>query len=230
MLTVDEIHTYYGESHVLQGVSLAIAPGQLICLFGRNGAGKTTTVRSIIGLTHPRRGSVRFQARDVTRLAPERIARLGVGFVPQGHKIFRDLSVQENLEFAARPKRGPWDLSRAYRTFPRLEERRHNRGNQLSGGEQQMLSFARALLTNPTLLLMDEPSDGLAPMVVQEIAQIVAEVKRQGISVLLVEQNLALGLTVADRCYVLNRGAIVYEGSPADLRADEQVKQRYLGV
>jgi len=229
VLNVESIHTYYGESHVLQGVSLDIAPGELVCLFGRNGAGKTTTVRTIIGLVRPRSGSVRFAGREVAGMPPERIARLGVGLVPQGHRIFRDLSVQENLQFAANPKKGPWDLARAYRTFPRLEERKSNHGNQLSGG-QQMLALARALLANPKLILMDEPSDGLAPLILREIGQIIADVKQQGLSVLLVEQNLTLGLSVADRCYVLNKGVTVYEGSPSDLRKDEQIKHRYLGV
>jgi branched-chain amino acid transport system ATP-binding protein len=230
VLSVDSIHTYYGDSHVLQGVSLELQPGELVCLFGRNGAGKTTTVRSIIGFSRPRSGSVRFAGQDVTGMAPERIAKLGVGLVPQGHKIFRDLTVQENLQFAARPKKGPWDVARAYRAFPRLEERKKNRGDQLSGGEQQMLSLARALLSNPSLLLMDEPSDGLAPLIIREIAQIIAEIKLQGLSVLLVEQNLTLGLSVADRCYVLNKGVTVYEGLPNDLRGDEQIRHRYLGV
>ena len=230
MLSVESIHTYYGESHVLQGVSLEIAPGELVCLFGRNGAGKTTTVRSIIGLARPRSGKVRFAGRDLTGMPPERIARLGVGLVPQGHRIFRDLSVQENLQFAARPKKGPWNLARAYQTFPRLEERKHNRGDQLSGGEQQMLALARALLANPDLILMDEPSDGLAPLILRAIGQIIADLKGQGLSVLLVEQNLALGLSVADRCYVLSKGATVYEGAPADLRQNEPIKHRYLGV
>jgi branched-chain amino acid transport system ATP-binding protein len=230
VLSVDSIHTYYGDSHVLQGVSLELQPGELVCLFGRNGAGKTTTVRSIIGFSRPRSGSVRFAGQDVTGMAPERIAKLGVGLVPQGHKIFRDLTVQENLQFAARPKRGPWDLARAYKTFPRLEERKRNHGDQLSGGEQQMLSLARALLSNPALLLMDEPSDGLAPLIIREIALIIAEIKLQGLSVLLVEQNLTLGLSVADRCYVLNKGITVYEGLPEDLRGNEQIRHRYLGV
>jgi ABC-type branched-chain amino acid transport systems, ATPase component len=230
VLAVEDIHSYYGDSHVLQGVSLTIRPEELVCILGRNGAGKTTTIRSIIGLTCPRRGRVAFGDREVTGMPPERIAGLGIGLVPQGRKIFSDLTVQENLLFAARPKLGSWNLARAYKAFPRLQERKHNRGNQLSGGEQQMLSIARALLANPKLLLMDEPSDGLAPMIIREIGEIIAEVRREGLSVLLVEQNLALGLGLADRCYVLNKGVTVYEGSPDDLRANEDVKHRYLGV
>jgi branched-chain amino acid transport system ATP-binding protein len=230
VLSVDAIHTYYGASHVLQGVSLEIGPGELVCLFGRNGAGKTTTVRTIMGLARPSSGRISLAGRDVTGMAPEKISRLGVGLVPQGRRIFRDLSVQENLLFAARPKLGPWDMARAYRVFPRLQERRNNRGDQLSGGEQQMLSLARALLANPRLILMDEPSDGLAPMIIEEIAAIIAEIKQQGLSILLVEQNLALGLSLADRCYVVNKGVTVYEGSAGALREDEPTKHRYLGV
>lgn len=230
MLQLRDIHSYYGKSHVLQGVTLDVNAGELVCLFGRNGAGKTTTIRSIIGLTRPRNGKVVFAGQDITGMAPERVARTGVGFVPQGRRIFRDLTVKENLLFAANPKRGPWDLARAYKTFPQLQERQNNRGDQLSGGEQQMLSIARALLANPRLLLMDEPSEGLAPLLIREVGRIIKAIKDEGLSVLLVEQNLALGLSVADRCYVLNKGATVYEGSPDDLRQNAAVKQRYLGV
>ncbi|HTE84832.1 MAG TPA: ABC transporter ATP-binding protein [Dehalococcoidia bacterium] len=230
VLSVENIQTFYGDSHVLQGVSLEVSAGQLVCLFGRNGAGKTTTIRSIIGFNRPRDGRVVFAGTNVAGMAPERIARLGIGLVPQGRRIFSDLTVRENLLFGARPHNGPWDLARAYKTFPRLEERRNNRGDQLSGGEQQMLSIARALLLNPRLLLMDEPSDGLAPLIVREIGRIIADIRSEGLSVLLVEQNLALGLSVADHCYVLSKGTTVYEGSPDDLRQDDEVKHRYLGV
>lgn len=230
MLRVENLHAYYGDSHVLQGVSLEVAGGELVCLFGRNGAGKTTTIRSIIGTHRQRTGRISIGGIDVIRWEPERIAKLGVGIVPQGRRIFTDLSVKENLLFAARPKAGPWDLKRAYATFPRLEERQHNRGDQLSGGEQQMLSIARALLMNPQLILMDEPSEGLAPLIVREIGGIIADIKREGLSVLLVEQNLPLGLSVADRCYVLNKGTTVYQAAPDELRRADEVKARYLGV
>jgi branched-chain amino acid transport system ATP-binding protein len=163
-------------------------------------------------------------------LAPYKIAALGIGLVPQGRRIFPDLSVQENLLFAYNKKRGSWDLNKVYQVFPRLKERQKNRGDQLSGGEQQMLAIARALLMNPSLILMDEPSEGLAPLIVREIGRIIKEVKDEGLSVLLVEQNLALGLSVADRCYVLNKGHIVYESKPEELRQNEQVKHQYLGV
>jgi branched-chain amino acid transport system ATP-binding protein len=228
MLQVEDIHTYYGDSHILQGVSLNVNSGELVCLVGRNGAGKTTTIRSIIGFNKPRAGHIMFENKDVTGLPPYRIAGLGIGLVPQGRRIFPDLSVQENLLFAHR--KGPWNLNKVYQVFPRLKERQKNRGDQLSGGEQQMLAIARALLMNPALMLMDEPSEGLAPLIVREIGRIIKEVKAEGLSVLLVEQNLALGLSVADRCYVLNKGHIVYESSPDELRQNDQVKHQYLGV
>jgi branched-chain amino acid transport system ATP-binding protein len=229
MLTVEDIHTYYGESHILQGLSLEVRPGELVCLMGRNGAGKTTTIRSIIGYNAPRSGRIRFLDQDIARLPPYRIAERGIGLVPQGRGIFPDLTVRENLTFAAKAG-GPWNEERAFAVFPRLEERQNNRGNQLSGGEQQMLAIARALLMNPKLILMDEPSEGLAPLIVREIGRIIQELKREGLSVLLVEQNLALGLSVADRCYVLNKGRVVYEGSSLVLRQDEAIKRQYLGV
>jgi branched-chain amino acid transport system ATP-binding protein len=229
MLQVEDIHTYYGDSHILQGVSLNVNDGELVCLVGRNGAGKTTTIRSIIGFNRPRAGHIVFNGTDTTGLPPYKIAGLGIGLVPQGRRIFPDLSVQENLLFAHK-RGGPWDLNKVYQVFPRLKERQKNRGDQLSGGEQQMLAIARALLMNPALMLMDEPSEGLAPLIVREIGRIIKEVKGEGLSVLLVEQNLALGLSVADRCYVLNKGHIVYESSPEELRQNEQVKHQYLGV
>jgi branched-chain amino acid transport system ATP-binding protein len=215
MLQVEDIHTYYGDSHILQGVSLNVNDGELVCLVGRNGAGKTTTIRSIIGFNRPRAGHIVFNGTDTTGLPPYKIAGLGIGLVPQGRRIFPDLSVQENLLFAHK-RGGPWDLNKVYQVFPRLKERQKNRGDQLSGGEQQMLAIARALLMNPALMLMD--------------GRIIKEVKGEGLSVLPVEQNLALGLSVADRCYVLNKGHIVYESSPEELRQNEQVKHQYLGV
>jgi branched-chain amino acid transport system ATP-binding protein len=205
MLSLDAIHTYYGDSHILQGVSLEVQAGELVALLGRNGAGKTTTMRSIIGFNRPRAGRVTFEGRDVTHLPSFSMAKLGVGLVPQGRRIFAPLSVRENLVFAQR-KGGPWTLDRVYDLFPRLKERQLIRGTALSGGEQQMLAIGRALLMNPKLLLLDEPSEGLAPLVVREIGQIIAELKTAGMAILLAEQNLALALAVSDRCYVLNRG------------------------
>ena len=229
MLTVDGIHTYYGESHILQGVSLEVRAGELVTLLGRNGAGKTTTISSIIGFNRPRAGKVVVSGRDMTGQPPHVIAAAGVGLVPQGRRIFAPLTVKENLVFAE-SRRGPWTLARVYELFPRLEERQRNRGSSLSGGEQQMLAIGRALLMNPTLLLMDEPSEGLAPLIVREIGRVIGELKQSGIAILLAEQNLAMALSVADRCYVLNKGQVVVETTAAALKADEQVKHRFLGV
>ncbi len=229
MLIVDSIHTYYGDSHILQGVSLEVRAGELVCILGRNGAGKTTTIRSIIGFNRPRAGRITFEGNDVTRLPADRMARAGVGLVPQGRRIFAPLSVKENLVFAHR-KGGPWSLERIYQLFPILEERQRNPGNALSGGEQQMLAIARVLLMNPRLLLLDEPSEGLAPMLVREIGRVIGELKSSGIAILLAEQNLALALAVADRCYVLNKGQVVHAATADGIRADSTVKQRYLGV
>jgi branched-chain amino acid transport system ATP-binding protein len=229
VLSVEGIHTYYGESHILQGVSLEVNAGELVVLLGRNGAGKTTTISSIIGFNRPRAGRVVLNGRNVTGQPPYAIATAGVGLVPQGRRIFAPLTVKENLVFAE-TRKGPWTLARVYELFPRLEERQHNRGNSLSGGEQQMLAIGRALLMNPGLLLMDEPSEGLAPLVVREIGRIIGELKESGIAILLAEQNLAMALAVADRCYVLNKGQVVVEATAESLKADEQVKQRFLGL
>ncbi|MDR7482280.1 MAG: ABC transporter ATP-binding protein [Armatimonadota bacterium] len=228
MLKVEQLHAYYGDSHILQGVTLAVGQGQVVGLLGRNGAGKTTTIRSIIGELRPRRGRVVLFEHDVTGAPPERIARLGVGLVPQGRAIFPTLTVRENLLLAARP--GPWTEDRVYDLFPNLRLRRHHRGAQLSGGEQQMLAIGRALLTNPRLLLLDEPSEGLAPLLVREIGHVIQRLRAAGLAILLVEQNLPMALRVADWLYVLNKGQIVYQAPPAQLRADEHVKHTFLGV
>jgi branched-chain amino acid transport system ATP-binding protein len=228
VLIVDEIHTYYGESHILQGVSLQVNKGELVALLGRNGAGKTTTMNSIIGFNRPRAGKVMLLGRDVTGQPPHAIASAGVGLVPQGRRIFAPLSVRENLVFAH--ARGEWTLERVYELFPRLFERQNVRGTSLSGGEQQMLAIGRALLMNPSVLLMDEPSEGLAPLIVRDIGRIIGELKQSGIAILLAEQNLAMALGVADRCYVLNKGQVVAEASAESLRNDEELKHRFLGV
>ncbi len=230
MLTVDGLHAYYGDSHILQGVDLAVGQSQVAALLGRNGAGKTTTIKAIIGELTPRRGKVVLFDRNVAGLAPERIARMGVGLVPQGRGIFPNLTVRENLLLAAAPGRGEWSEGRVYKLFPRLRERLHHRGHQLSGGEQQMLAIGRALLTNPRLLLMDEPSEGLAPLLVREIGRVVRQLKESGLAILLVEQNFALALGVADWVYVLNKGQIVYQAPPAQLRSNEHIKHTFLGV
>jgi branched-chain amino acid transport system ATP-binding protein len=228
-LEVDGVHTYYGESHVLHGISLRVAPGEVLAILGRNGMGKTTLIRSIVGFTPPRRGHVRYKDTDITRLPPFRMAALGMALVPQGRRVFPSLSVRENLDVARRGA-GRWSLEQVYTLFPRLRDRAANRANKLSGGEQQMLAIGRALMSNPELLLMDEPTEGLAPLLVREVGRVIAELKRGGLSILLVEQNLALALSVADRVHVLSRGQIVHTGPPAELMRNDDVKTRYLGV
>ncbi|GBD28530.1 High-affinity branched-chain amino acid transport ATP-binding protein LivF [bacterium HR31] len=230
-LRVEDVHTYYGDSYVLQGVSLRVAPGQLVAVLGRNGVGKTTLIRSVVGFTPPRSGRIRFRGTDITHLPSHVIARMGVGLVPQGRRIFPSLTVEENLVVAARPDSGDaWTLGRVYELFPRLRERAHHRGNKLSGGEQQMLAIARALMTNPKLLLMDEPSEGLAPKLVLDLAETLVQLKERGLSILMVEQNLPLALRLADYVYVMSKGTVVFEGTPDEVRRAEAVRQRYLGV
>jgi branched-chain amino acid transport system ATP-binding protein len=219
-LRAEDLHTYYGKSHILHGVSLDVAEGKITALLGRNGAGKSTTLRSIMGLTAPREGRVTIFGKETTRWPPFRVAALGVGYVPEGRRIFPNLTVEENLKVPIeRP--GPWVIDRIYQLFPRLQERRLNKGRQLSGGEQEMLSIARALLLNPKLLILDEPSQGLAPLIVRDVFRIVTQMREEGISVLLVEQNARLSLEIADHAYVLDNGAIAYSGPAAELAADE---------
>ena len=229
ILAVGDVHTYYGDSHVLHGVSLDVGAGEIVAILGRNGMGKTTLIRSVIGFTPPRQGRVRLKGDDVTVWAPFRRIERGMALVPQGRRVFPSLSVRENLT-VARVGRGRWDLERVYGLFPRLRERAANRANKLSGGEQQMLAIGRALMSNPALLLMDEPTEGLAPLLVREVGRVIGELKREGLSILLVEQNLPMAASVADRVHVLNRGAIVYAGAPGELLANEDVKSRFLGV
>lgn len=220
-LQVAGLQTYYGKSHILHGVGLMVKEGEIVALLGRNGAGKTTTLRSIMGLTPPREGSVKVLGVEVSRMPVYQVAALGVGYVPESRKIFGNLTVEDNLRVPlARP--GPWTVKRIFDTFPRLAERKDNRGRQLSGGEQEMLSIARALLLNPKLLLLDEPSQGLAPLLVKEVFEIVQAMRRDGIAVLLVEQNVRVSLEIADRAYVLDDGAIVYSGSAVELAGDEE--------
>jgi len=228
MLDVTGIQTYYGESHILQGVSVRVGPGEAVALLGRNGAGKTTLIRSIAGFTPPREGEVVLDGEPVQTWPAHRIARRGLALVPQGRRIFSPLTVEENLRLGARA--GEWTLPRVYALFPRLAERAVQSGGTLSGGEQQMLAIGRALMTNGRMLVLDEPSEGLAPIVVREIGRIVSALKGERLSILLVEQNYHLALRVADRVYVMNKGQIVWEGPPAGLEADEDVKRRYLGV
>jgi len=214
---------------VLQGVSLRVDPGEVLAILGRNGMGKTTLIRTIIGFTPPREGRVLYEGTEITRLPPFRMVALGMALVPQGRRVFPSLSVRENLDVARRGE-GRWSLEQVYALFPRLRDRAGNRANKLSGGEQQMLAIGRALMSNPDLLLMDEPTEGLAPLLVREVGRVITELKRSGLSILLVEQNLALALSVADRVHVLSRGQIVHTGTPAELMGNDDVKTRYLGV
>lgn len=233
MLEVDDIHTYRGDSHVLQGVSLRVPAAACVTLLGRNGMGKTTLIRSIMGLTPPRSGRIAWDDGNLTGLPPYAIARRGLALVPQGRWIFPSLTVEENLSLGTQPaRRGGrgWTIDELYEIFPHLKERRHNRGGHLSGGEQQMLAIGRALMTNPRLLLMDEPSEGLAPLLVRNLGDAIVRLREEGLSILLVEQNLPMALRVAGDVYVLSKGHVVYHGPPADLAADAEVTHRYLGV
>jgi len=229
VLEVEDVHTYYGASHVLQGITLRVGEGEVLAILGRNGVGKTTLVRSIIGFTPPRRGAVRFRGDTITRWPPYRMVAAGLALVPQGRRVFPSLTVRENLDVARRAG-GRWSIARVEALFPRLAERARNRADKLSGGEQQMLAIGRALMTDPGLLLLDEPTEGLAPLLVREVGRVLGELKREGLSILLVEQNLPLALSVADRTHILSRGQIVHSARPAELAADEAVKSRYLGV
>jgi branched-chain amino acid transport system ATP-binding protein len=232
MLEVKDIHTWYGDSYVLQGVSLEVKDGTCVALLGRNGMGKTTTIRSIMGLTPPRQGSIIFDGTELVGLPSYKIARLGIGLIPQGRMIFSSLSVTENLKMAARTsgKQDPWTLEKVFAIFPKLAERRKNKGNLLSGGEQQMLTIARALMTNPDLLLFDEPSEGLAPVVVDEVFRVIGQLKAAGESILLVEQDFGMAMSVADHAYIMSKGTVVYESAPDKLIDNESIKATYLGV
>jgi branched-chain amino acid transport system ATP-binding protein len=234
MLQVSDIHTYYGRSYILQGISLEVEPGEIVCLLGRNGVGKTTTLKSIMGFVAPRAGKVMFKGEPITGKPPFVVARKGIGFVPEDRRIFPTLSVEENLLIAAKGGAGvkgaAWTMERIYEHFPRLRERSTNKGLNLSGGEQQMLAIARALMGNPELLILDEPSEGLAPLIVKAVTEIIRTIRESGVTVLLVEQNLGMALSLADRVYVISKGQIQYQGTGAELRANDEVKRRYLGV
>jgi branched-chain amino acid transport system ATP-binding protein len=228
-LQVEALHTYYGKSHILHGVSLEVREGEIVTLLGRNGAGKTTTLRSLVGLTRPREGVVRIFGRATTDLPPYAIAALDVGYVPEGRRVFANLTVEENLKVPLeRP--GSWTIPRVFALFPRLAERRRSKGRQLSGGEQEMLAIARALVLNPKVLLLDEPSQGLAPLIVQEVLRVVASMRDSGMSVLLVEQNVRAAVEIADRAYVLDDGRIVFEGPAAEFAKDEERVRALAGV
>jgi branched-chain amino acid transport system ATP-binding protein len=229
MLSIRDVHTYYGDSYILQGVSLDVQAGQVVALLGRNGVGKTTLVRSIIGLTPPRRGTIRFRDVDITRMPAYRIARLGIGLVPQGRHVFRSLTVREHLQVTARG-RGTWDFDKVVGLFPNLQSRLRSLAGKLSGGEQQMLAAGRALVGNPALLLMDEPTEGLAPMIVRELGRTIESLKRAGTAILLVEQQLHFALRYADVVFIMSKGRIVHQCAPHELAADAETKTRYLGV
>jgi len=229
-LAVHGLHAYYGESHVLQGIDLEVAPRETVSLIGRNGAGKTTTIAAIAGFLRPRSGSVHVNGADLTAAPAHQVARAGVALVPQGRRIFGDLTVGENIAVAARPIPNGWDEAKVMELFPILARRRAVRGDQLSGGEQQMLAIARALVRNPTVLLLDEPSEGLAPKLVEQVGEILEGLRATGLALLLVEQNLGLATKVGQRVLVMNKGTIVFAGTPAELAAHRDVEARYLGV
>jgi branched-chain amino acid transport system ATP-binding protein len=220
VLVAEDLHTFYGKSHILHGVGLEVREGEIVTLLGRNGAGKTTTLRSLVGLTPPRNGVVQIFSHTTTAWPPYRIAALGVGYVPEGRHIFPNLTVEENLKVPLeRP--GPWTIARIHALFPRLAERRTNKGRQLSGGEQEMLAIARALILNPKLLILDEPSQGLAPLIVRELFKVVASAREEGISILLVEQNVRAATEIADRAYVLDDGRVVFSGAASEFAKDK---------
>ncbi|GAC1404626.1 MAG: ABC transporter ATP-binding protein [Candidatus Velthaea sp.] len=230
-LAVENINTYYGDSHVLRNVSLHIAAGETVALLGRNGVGKTTTLKSIVGWVPPRTGSVKLDGTELTGSEMMTIARHGVSLVPEERRIFTNLTVAENLKLAQVTARRPgWSLDRVYEKFPRLRERVANKGDEISGGEKQMLAIARALLQDVKVLLLDEPTEGLAPLIVREVEAIIREIKSAGMTILLVEQNLYSALSVADRCYIIDQGEVKFEGTPDEIRRSDEVRSRYLHV
>jgi branched-chain amino acid transport system ATP-binding protein len=236
LLSVSDIHTYYGDSYVIQGASLDVSAGQIVALLGRNGMGKTTLIRSVAGLTPPRQGKITFEGHSIAGYPPYRIARLGIALVPQGRHIFRSLTVRENLLLPTSKlaignnKAARWNLETVHEQFPQLAERANQIGGSLSGGEQQMLSIGRALMSNPDLILMDEPSEGLAPVIVHQIGEIMRSIRGQGHSILLVEQNFKLAMAVADYAYIITSGRIVFQGTPMELQSRTEILDRHLGI
>ncbi len=233
MLTLTDLHTYYGRAHILQGVSFTLPQGEVMVLLGRNGAGKSTTMKSLIGIVRPAAGRIDFAGTDITGWEPHRIARAGIGYVPEERRIFSDLTVAENLEVGRQPPRvgrPPWTEQRLFALFPNLGRMRARLGGRMSGGEQQMLTIARTLMGNPTLLLLDEPSEGLAPVIVEEMAHAILALKQEGVTILLAEQNLHFASRVADRAAVIETGRIVWTGTMAALQADEAARAAYLAV
>jgi len=236
MLQVKEIHTYYGKSHILHGVNLELKEGEVVCLLGRNGVGKSTTLKSIMGIVKPKEGSIIFQDQELVGKTPHEIARLGVGYVPEDRRIFRSLTVHENLIMGLKPgqknedAKNVWTIEKIYERFPRLAERKGNKGGYLSGGEQQMLTVARTLVGNPRLILVDEPTEGLAPLIVRDVLEMLASVRDSGVTILLVEQNFKAALKIADRFYVMGKGKIVFEGNTEALLNAHDIRKNYLEV
>jgi branched-chain amino acid transport system ATP-binding protein len=230
MLTVEDIHTYYGDSHILQGISMEVEGGRIVGVLGRNGMGKTTLIRSLTGVNPPRRGRITYQGEELTQKKPFQIARLGISIVLQGREIFPSLDVTENLTVGHTMKSDGWTLDKIFDLFPPLRQRAHHPGNRLSGGEQQMLAIGRSLMTNPSLLLMDEPTEGLSPLFVQTVGRVIHMLQEGGLSILLVEQNLRFALEHTDYIHILNRGQIVHSSSPNELDRNQEVRQRFLGV
>lgn len=234
MLELEDVHSYYGTSHILQGVSFIVPRGKCVALLGRNGAGKSTTIHTIAGLHKSQKGNIRFKDHAVSSLSAHQISRRGIGLVPQGRRIFASLTIEENLTVASR-KNGAggdsgWELEKVYELFPILKEREKNLGNQLSGGQQQMLAIGRALMTNPQFLLMDEPSEGLAPVIIDQVGDIICKLKEEGLSILMVEQNISLACQAADDILIMNKGIIVWKGTPEELLENKDIQQKYLGV
>ncbi len=230
IITIKEIHTFYGTSHILFGISMEIEEGETVCLLGRNGAGKTTTLRSIIGLTPPRSGSIKFKGEEIKSKPAYFISRQGIGFVPEDRRIFPSLTVREQLEVAKKAGVGNWTVEKVYELFPHLKRLERHMGNQLSGGEQQMLTIARTLMGNPELLLLDEPSEGLAPLVVDDLMEQIRKLKREKIALLLSEMGLGFGIELSDRAYVIDKGQIQWSGTCSDLKKDEELKSKYLAI
>lgn len=230
MLTIEDIHTYYGDSYILQGISMEVKGGQVVGVLGRNGMGKTTLIRSLMGVNPPRRGRISYQGEELTQKKPFQIARLGISIVPQGREIFPSLDVTENLTVGYSMKSDGWTLEKIFDLFPPLRQRVHHPGNRLSGGEQQMLAIGRSLMMNPSLLLMDEPTEGLSPLFVQTVGQVIHMLQEGGLSILLVEQNLRFALEHTDNIHILNRGQIVHSSSPNELDKNQEIRQRFLGI
>lgn len=229
-MKVEEIHTYYGNSYILQGISIEVGEKEVVSILGRNGMGKTTLMNSLIGFIKPRQGKIFFCGEDISQTEPYKIVRKGLSLVPQGRQIFPSLTVEENLRIASLGIKKAWNLEKVYELFPPLKKRYQNMGNKLSGGEQQMLAVGRSLMTNPSMVLMDEPTEGLSPIFVQTIGRIIRELHDQGIAILLVEQNLRFALKFSDYIHIMSKGRIVYSGLPADLDVNQSVRSQYLGV